>query len=88
MTESLPEGYEDLEPFVARWSVSGASERAALHSCSCEERLAFYEAVKGRIDAALAELERKPLGELDARERRLLNLMLSYAHLAPAVEAD
>lgn len=86
MAESLPEGYADLEPFVARWCVTGANERAALRDCSCEERLAFYEAARSRVDAALAELESKPLGELDECERRLLNLMLSYAHVAPVVE--
>jgi len=88
MSESLPEGYADLEPFVARWSVSGAVERAALHeSCDSADRLAFYKAVRSRVKGALTALEGKPLGELDERERRLLNLMLSFARVASEVES-
>lgn len=87
MGESLPQGYDDLEPFVARWSVSGLHERAQLRRCTQQERRDFYEAVKDRIGPALAELESKPLGALSPCERRLLNLLLSFTHVALTVEA-
>lgn len=84
---SLPEGYEALEPFVADWAIDTLAERARRRDESTpEERRAFYDAVKDIAPAVLAELDRKPLDRLDARERRLLALLLSYAHVALAIE--
>ena len=83
----LPEGYASLEPFVDRFAVSGTANRAALRTDASEkERVAFFEAAKDLIAPALDQLDRKPLGELDERERRLLDLALSFAHIALAVE--
>jgi len=83
----LPAGYESLEPFVARFAVSGTANRARLRSDTTEEeRAAFFAAAKDLVAPALDELDRKPLGELDDKERCLLNLALSFAHIALAVE--
>jgi hypothetical protein len=38
------------------------------------------------VAPALAHLDAKPLADLDVSERRLLNLLLSLAHIACAVE--
>lgn len=87
MSGSLPSGYEDLEPFAERWAVPGTAARDALRGAStAEERAALYAAVKDRVPAVLAELDRKPLAELDEREQRLLNLLLSFAQVTLAVE--
>jgi hypothetical protein len=89
VSAALPQGFEDLEPFVARFAVSGTAERARLRSeSSAEEREAFHAAAKDRIGPALDRLDGKPLGELDASERRLLDLALSFAHIALAVEVQ
>ena len=87
MTSQLPAGYEALEYFVDRWAVSGTANRDARRGDSTpEERIAFFEATRGLVPKALEELDRKPLGELDDKERRLLDLLLSLAHVTHAVE--
>jgi hypothetical protein len=87
VTSALPPGYEALEPFVPRFAVSGTAHRAALRGDTSEdERRAFYEAAKDLIGPALDQLDAKPLRELDERERRLLDLALTFAHVALAVE--
>src|SRR5687768_18060015 len=85
----LPPGFESLEPFVTLWSVAGTAERAQLRSDRTQaERVAFYEAAKDIAPDALAFLDRKPLRDLDESEKRLMNLMLSLAHVALAVEGQ
>lgn len=87
MTTSLPPGFEALEPFVGRFAVAGTANRAQLRSDSeSEERTAFYEAAKDLVAPALDLLDKKPLDELDEAEQRLLDLCLSFAHIALAVE--
>jgi len=84
----LPPGFEALEPFVDAWAITGAASRARKRNDSAEaERLAFYEVAKELAPAALDYLDRKPLAEFDEGEKRLMNLMLSLAHVAPTVEA-
>ncbi|MBU6268466.1 MAG: hypothetical protein KGN34_13055 [Sphingomonadales bacterium] len=83
----LPPGYEALEPFVAQWDASGIAARAKLRDESTpEQRLAFHAAARGLVPGALAKLDEKPLDQLDEREQRLARLLLSYAHVAMAVE--
>ena len=87
MTALLPPGFETLEPFVAQWAVHGTNARAELRGSSRpEQRQAFYDAAKDVVAGALDELDRKPLAELDTAEKRLLDLLLSFAHVALAVE--
>jgi hypothetical protein len=84
----LPPGFDALEPFVDAWAIAGAAGRAQQRNDSTEaERFAFYEAAKDLAPAALDYLDRKPLPEFDDAERRLMNLILSLAHVAPTVEA-
>jgi hypothetical protein len=83
----LPPGFETLEPFAARWAAPSAAERDRLRAESSEaDRAAFYDACRDRAAPALAMLDRKPIDDLDERERRLLDLMLCFAHVAIAVE--
>lgn len=46
-TNSLPPGFESLEPFVEKWSIAGAANRV---QCRIESeaaaRIAFYNAAK------------------------------------------
>ena len=82
-------GFEDLEPFVAGWAIDNLAGRAQRRFDSTrEEREALFAATKDRLSAALDLLDRKPLTEHDACERRLMNLMLSVAHVATAEEVQ
>jgi len=85
----LPSGFEALEPFVAGWAIAGTANRAHRRSDSNEaDRLAFYDAARALAPAALELLDRKSLAVFDEREERLMNLMLSLAHVALAVESQ
>ncbi len=87
MTQSLPAGFEPLEPFATRFAVAGTAHRAALRSqTSREECEAFYAAAKDLVAPVLDHFDRKPLAELDAAEQRLMNLTLSFAHIAVEVQ--
>lgn len=87
MSHLLPAGYETLEPFVEYWAVDGTAARDRRRGDSTEaQRQAFFETAKGLVPGALAQLDAKPLAALDTSEQRLMNLMLSFAHVAMAVE--
>ena len=83
----LPDGFEALSPFVESWSADSAAGRADCRQSSAEDsRQAFYAAASPLLPDALDYLDRKPLRELNEAEQRLMNLALSFAHLAMAVE--
>jgi hypothetical protein len=87
MATLLPSGFETLEPFVEHFAIAGTANRAQLRGdASPEDRAAFHAAAKDLIAPALDLLDRKPLDQLDEREQRLLNLALSFGHIALAVE--
>lgn len=90
MSESettLPPGFEALEPFVAAWALDRAEARARARRASSEaDRVAFFEAAKPLLGPGLAYLDQKPLDQFDARETRLMHLLLSMAHVSMAVE--
>ncbi len=83
----LPSAYAALEPFATDWALHTTAERAAKRGSSTEaERQALYAAVMPVAAQALSELDGKPLASLDASEKRLLDLLLSFAHVSLAVE--
>ena len=85
----LPAGFESLEPFASSWAIAGAANRAERRMSSSEaERVAFFEAAKDMLAPALAHLDQKPLDRFDEKETRLMNLMLTLAHVAFAVEVQ
>ena len=85
----LPNGFEMLEPFVADWIAPTAASRVDLRLTSSEiDRVAFFNAVKDVVPAALSLLDAKPLGELDDSEQRLMGLLLTFAHISLAVETQ
>jgi hypothetical protein len=87
MSNLLPPGYEVLEPFVDCWAIAGTANRDRCRGESTQEdRLAFFEATKGYLPRALELLDNKPLRALDESEQRLMNLLLSFAHVTMAVE--
>lgn len=85
----LPVGFEALEPFVETWSIDGAANRATRRLDSTEaDREAFFNAAVDLAAPALELLDRKPLEQFDAREKRLMNLMLTLVHVSLAVEVQ
>lgn len=85
--QSLPAGFEALEPFVANWALASANDRlrARLDSAA-PARVAFFDATKPLIQAGLTYLDAKPLDQFDKSERRLMQLLLSFTHISLAVE--
>lgn len=89
MANTLPAGFETLEPFVERFAVSGTANRAARRSeAAAEERQAFFDAAKALVPAALDYLDTKSLDAFDESEQRLMDLALTFAHVALAVEVQ
>ena len=87
MSGLLPQGFADLECFVADWVLPDALARMAKRlSSNMDELNAFYAAMLPRGEAALAYLRDYQLGEVPPEAERLLKLMLSLAEVAPAVE--
>ena len=87
MKASLPAGFEALEPFVERWALASAGERADMRGdAPAEDRAAFYAMASERMEDALAYLDSKPLSAFDEADRRLMRLMLSLAHVATTEE--
>ena len=88
-TAPLPPGFEALEPFAGQWALPGTASRAgARNDSTVEERQAFYDAASPLLAAALQLLDGVPLQELGVSEQRLMDLMLSLAHVALAVETQ
>ena len=84
---SLPAGFAALEPFVERWALATTADRAARRSeSSPEEREAFFAAAGPRMGEALDYLDQRALNAFTPEEQRLMDLMLSLAHVALAVE--
>ncbi|CAJ1510770.1 hypothetical protein [[Mycobacterium] burgundiense] len=87
--ELLPPGFETLEPFVGRWVFESADARLKGRLSSTEaERIAFFNAAKDRLQDGLTYLDKKPFAEYDDDENRLMQLFLSFAHIALAVEVQ
>ena len=83
----LPPAYATLEPFAAQWALPTTVERAARRSQStAAERQAFYDAVSPIAAQTLDALDAKPLSELSEQEKRLLDLLLAFSHVALAIE--
>jgi hypothetical protein len=83
----LPAGYGALESFVDAWANPSLADRVRRRGDTTpQERQEFYEAIRDMVPTALAALDSKPLAALDERENRLLQLVLSYAHVALAIE--
>ncbi len=84
---TLPVGFEALVPFVEFWAADTAGGRAHCRDASDEVgRTAFYDAIQPLVPKALEYLDSKPLAQHDDSEQRLMKLVLSFGHVAMAVE--
>jgi hypothetical protein len=85
----LPKGFETLEPFADQWALPGTANRAGARNDSTPaEREAFYDAASPLLAPALELLDSKPLDGLDNSERLLMDMILSLAHVALALETQ
>ena len=82
----LPEPFADLEPYIA-WSLVTEKERQRKRiSSSMAEIQTFYDTILPRMDAIINYLDQFPLNAMPTDAQRLLDLTLSLAEIAPAVE--
>jgi hypothetical protein len=83
----LPDGFGDLAAFASVWALPTELERnRQRHRATIEDIQRFYDAMLARMDAIMEHLNRYRLDDLPAAERRLLDLALSLAEVAPAIE--
>ena len=84
---TLPEGFQDFEPFVSKWALPSERERNQQRlSSSMTEIQALYDALLPRMDEIIGYLNQFRLNEMPEDARRLFHLALSLAEIAPAVE--
>ncbi len=86
MSASLPEGFEDLLPFID-WARPTEMERNAKRwSASLEESRAFYDTMIARGPAALQYLGRFELKDIAGADRALLDMCLALAECSATIE--
>lgn len=86
---ALPEGFADLEGFVGDFARDTAFARDAVRgSTPLGRRQEFHAALAPRLRAVLERLDAVPLAEHDLRERTLMQLALTYAHIAQSIEVQ
>ena len=83
----LPQGFEDLAPFVG-WALEPERARTAKKVESSMEQLrAFYDAMMPRLEEIIAHLDGVPGGdERPAPAQRLYLMSLSLVEIANLVE--
>lgn len=94
LKQVLPDSFKDLQLLADEWALPTEQERNRKRiSSSMEEIQAFYMALIPRAADALEYLEPFPCsniaateGGLPGAERKLLELLLALAEVAPAVE--
>ena len=84
----LPNAFAELEPLAqAGWCLNTETERTKKRRTSpaCDLQN-FYDVMRPHLERALAHLDSLPLNDLPVPDRNLLNLTLSMAEVAFAVE--
>jgi hypothetical protein len=83
----LPPGFAALEPFAETLAGATAAERAHLRdTISRADAQAFYDAARPLVEQALDYLDATPLDRHDEAERRLMRLVLTFAHISIGIE--
>lgn len=83
---SLPEGFSELEPYVADWALATRAERyAARLDRPFADLETFYDAVAPHAEAAIAYLDGQNINALPADATRLLHLLYSFILMSYAV---
>lgn len=83
---ALPEGFEDLLPWVD-WALPHERERKAKRIASTPAEIdAFYRAMFGRLEDAIRHCDRFRYDELPPDARRLADMSLSLVEVCNLVE--
>ena len=86
MTSTLPEGFSDLEPYVADWALATRTERyAARLDRPFDELVAFYDAIAPHAEEAVAYLDGLDINALPEDATRMLHLLYSMILVSYAV---
>jgi|TARA_B110000263_G_C14950011_1_gene347665 hypothetical protein len=87
-TVQLPAGFGQLSTFVERWALpSTVARMRERDAATMDDIQKFYNHVTPYLQAALEHLKSVPYtDDMNAANRNLLNLCLSIAEIAPAVE--
>lgn len=84
---SLPSGFDALEPFADEWALPDFQARFEKRfSSSMEEIRGFYEAAQPLAEDMLVHLENYSLGEYPDDAQRLYQLLMTLAHMSIPVE--
>ncbi len=82
----LPKAFKDLEPYLS-WALPTESGRNSKRLQSSMKDIGrFYDVMTERAEAALVHLDTFALDKLPEAEKNLLNLTLSLAEVANAIE--
>jgi hypothetical protein len=85
-SSTLPQGFSDLEPFVADWALPTRAQRyEARLSKPFGELVRFYDAVAPRAEEAIAYLNGFDIDALPDDATRLLHLLYSMILVSYAV---
>ena len=85
-TRLLPEGFDDLEPYVADWARATRAERYETRlSKTIDELAEFYDAIAPRAEEAIDYLDGLALDEPPADATRLMQLLYSMILVSYAV---
>lgn len=83
---TLPQGFSDLQPFVADWALPTRAQRyEARLSKPFDELVTFYDAVAPRAEEAIAYLNGLDLDDLPDDATTLLHLLYSMILVSYAV---
>jgi hypothetical protein len=75
---TLPDGFSELEPYVADWARPTRQARYDMRlSKTIEELAEFYDAIAARAEEAIEYLNGRDLRSLTEPEARLLQLLYS-----------
>ncbi len=84
---SLPTKFQDLEPFVEKWSFDTENKRTTKRwAATADDFQKFYDAMVPRIEEILAYLDGYPIDDLPDEVLPLFHLSLALAEVAPHVE--
>jgi hypothetical protein len=84
---TLPEPFAALQPFVAVWALPTETERnIRRHQVPMADIAAFSDAMLAHVDAIVAYLNGFDMNALPPEAAPLMQLLLSLAEVAPAIE--
>lgn len=86
MGTSLPEGFSELESYVADWALATRAERyAARLDRPFDDLVEFYDAIAPHAERAIGYLDELDINHLPADATRLLHLLYSFILVSYAV---